>query len=177
MFDGPDYYGDWECRDGDEDCLTAKAIRKAAADKVIAAIAAEYGGTSWENPSFPLESYPAREWVCMVFPWRHERPCPGCGYVPRGKPAWADFKVKFALGGKTYRIVSIGSTNRFAPRQMHQEDFLICELISSESWSLPAAPATRDEVGKALDVLDRMPRFRAHELEGALHLVDDGDGR
>jgi hypothetical protein len=104
--------------------------------------------------------------LCRVAPLYPESPCPGCGYVSQKKPEWADDGVTFALDGKRYRIVAIGSTNRFAPRQMHYECWIYCEPVE-DRWLLPNSPCFVDAVGSALCDFFKLPAFRSHELVGA----------
>ncbi len=107
----------------------------------------------------------ARDEACRMFN-EYNTPCPSCGYTATRKPAWADFGVTFALAGVRYRIVSIGSTNRYAPRHAHFEDSVHCEPVEKH-WGLPAAPCPVADMETALDALFRLPTFRPHELAGA----------
>lgn len=117
----------------------------------------------------PLEVFEEREWVCRVFPYRCPDPCPGCGYTPLRAPVWAlRGHPTFGLGGKLYRIVSVGSTNRYAPRGLHNEDVVVCELVQDEPWMFPQIPASKDEILQALNGLNALPQFRARELENAI---------
>lgn len=164
-------FGTCTCDCGRPECDLARRLRAACAKGVLEAIKAEYGSAHAFDLR-PLETFPSREWVCLAFPRRHERPCPRCGYVPAAVPPWATFGAKFGLNKTVYRIVTVGSTNRHSPQQIHTEDFVTCEPVGDDPWSLPPAPALVSDVAAALDVLfKKMPRFRALELTRAVHLV------
>lgn len=159
---------------GDCDCPehgVERAIRKAAAEKLLASMLAEYGDT-WHFDEFPLWSFPSYEWVCRAFPSRSSRACPGCGYVPSTVPSAFTFGTVFGLKGSTYRVVSVGSTNRYSPRGQHFEDYVTAELVKAEPWSLPDCPAPVADVASALHVLFHdLPKFRSFELADALVTV------
>jgi len=109
--------------------------------------------------------------ICRAQPLRGDTPCPRCGYVSAGAPSWADHGVTFALNGTRYRIVSVGSTNRYAPRHLHFEDIIGAERLDSAHWELPAAPCPTSDVKAALGNLFALPHFRAHELAAAIRSV------
>jgi hypothetical protein len=115
--------------------------------------------------TFHQEQYAADD-VCRAQPSRSALPCPRCGYVSAKAPAWADFGVTFALAGARYRIVSVGSTNRHAPRGLHYEDLIIVEPVSKR-WAFPETPCWVADVGAALRDLFMSQRFRPHELAAA----------
>lgn len=163
MFD--DHYGTCDCER--DECHVARAVRRAAAEKLLAAMLAEYGDT-WHFDEFPLWLFPAREWVCRAFPSRSSRACPGCGYVPATVPSNITFGVVFGLKGSTYRVVSVGSTNRYSNGH-HFEDYVTAELVKAEPWSLPDCPASVADVASALHVLFHdLPKFRSFELADAM---------
>lgn len=176
MMDDRELHGTCGC--DRPDCVTARAVRGAAARACVAAVVAEYGSSRHEHDDdFPLWSYPANEWACRAFPYRSDRPCPGCGYVPARAPGWAVHGVVFGLRGKTYRVVSVGSTSRHSPQGLHYEDTVVAELVSGERWSLPEMPAAVEDVSRALRVLfDDLPRFRRPELERALVVCSESLG-
>lgn len=103
--------------------------------------------------------------ICRTQPSRGG-PCPRCGYVSEKAPAWADFGVTFALGASRYRIVSVGSTNKYAPRGLHFEDLIICELVT-EKWSFPDVPCLVSDVQDALLAMNKLPHFRPGDLQPA----------
>lgn len=109
--------------------------------------------------------------ICRSFPQRSDTPCPRCSYIPAKAPAWADHGVTFALNGIRYRIVSVGSTNRYAPRGLHFEDTILAERLDSSHWELPATPCPTSDVKAALDRLFALPHFRPHELASAIRFV------
>lgn len=169
MWSGPSSHGTCDC-DRDE-CSLARFVRAAAADRCAAAIVVEYGSTNL-SPDFHLSVFPPHEWACRAFPWRSDRACPSCGYVPSKVPSWAVHGATFVLDNISYRIVSgTGSTNRYSPNRLHSEDYVICERSSGEKWSLPDLPATKADVGASLGVLFKLPKFRARDLERALRAV------
>lgn len=152
------------------ECDVARFVRNACSEKVKAAIKAKYGS----NPEsdFPLSSFPSYEWVCRAFPMRSEFACPSCNYVPRPAPPWAKHRAKFAHKGALYSIVSVGSTNRYSSNGMHFEDFVICEPVADDPWSLPETPALISDVAASLNVLFKeLPRFRFHELVDVMREV------
>jgi len=165
-----DRYGTCGC--DRPECITARAVRRAAADACQTAIVAEYGSTKHDSTDWHLALFPAREWVCRAFPWRSVRPCPSCKFVPRPAPAWAVHGAVFGLDGAAYRIVSVGSSGRRSPNGLHSEAFIITEPVSSEKWSLPELPATCNDVAQALHVLfNDLPRFWIPDLERALWIT------
>ena len=168
---GPDDYGNCSC--DRIECEIARAVRRAAADACLTAIEAEFGPSFWRGAHLRhLSTFPVREWPCVAFPWRSDRACPGCGYVPRKAPAWATHKAVFCLNGKAFRIVSVGSTNRYSNNRLHSEDFITAEPISAAPWALPDLPAPIADVASALTVLFKeLPRFRAVDLEKALYCL------
>lgn len=105
--------------------------------------------------------------ICRAQPLRSEAPCPRCGYLAAGKPPWADIGASFALAGSRYRIVSVGSTNRYAPRGLHFEDTVLCERVDDERWAFPKAPCPVSDIQVALTALFELPHFRPHELSAA----------
>jgi hypothetical protein len=105
--------------------------------------------------------------VCRTNPYRSDEPCPACGYVTATAPTWARHNTTFALSGKRYRIVAVGSTNAFAPRHAHSEDYARCELIGDAPWSFPGTPCPIGDVQQALDGLFSLPAFRPHQLVDA----------
>lgn len=105
--------------------------------------------------------------ICRAHDDRTSDPCPRCSYIPAKAPAWATHGVTFAINGKAYRIVSVGSTNRYAPGHLHFEDTILAEPLS-EHWSLPNAPCPVSDFKTALDSLFGLPSFRPHELSNAL---------
>lgn len=114
--------------------------------------------------------------VCRAQPLRGPTPCPRCGYVSVKAPAWADFGVTFALAGLRYRIVSVGSTNRHAPRGLHFEDLVRVERVEQGPWALPQMPSPVSDVASALTSLFALPKFRPCELVGA-YLIEPGPAR
>lgn len=168
MFDGPDYHGQCDCERNE--CVVARAVRRAAAEACRTAVEAEYGSDEREE-FFHLSTFPAREWACRAFPRRSARSCPGCGYTPWPRLPWVAHGATFAVDGKAYRIVSVGSTNRYSPSGLHFEDIVVAEPVSAGRWSLPELPATVDEVGDALNALNGLPKFRMPELDSALVAV------
>ena len=77
--------------------------------------------------------------------------------------------ARFAVGGKTYRIVSVGSTNRHSPNGLHNEDTVIVESVKADPWEFPSMPAQVPDVAQALRTLFALPKFRVPELKGAIH--------
>ena len=109
--------------------------------------------------------------ICRAHPQRCDEPCPRCSYIPTKAPDWAVYKATFAVNGTRYRIVSVGSTNRYS-NGLHFEDTVLAERIDSTHWELPAAPCPTSDIKSALDDLFALPRFRASDLASALRLVD-----
>lgn len=165
MLEDREHFGTCDC--DRPECDLARALRRVAAEKVSAEINAEYGSTT-VYVDFHLASYPSREWVCRAFPWRSSRACPGCGYVPANVPNTITFGTVFGLQGKTWRVISIGSTNRFSPNRLHSEDYAVCQLVSAEPWKFPEVPAPVFDVERALQGLFKMPTFRSFELANAM---------
>jgi hypothetical protein len=162
-------YGRCDCESSD--CKVARAVRRAAAEKLVEAMRAGYG-EPMVTDDCPLWIFAEREWVCRAFPWRNAQSCPSCGYVPKRLPAAFKHGAVFGLRGACYRVVSVGSTNRYSPNGLHSEDYLRCELVKEVPWALPTLPATKGDVSAALDVLfNDLPMFRWMELEGALLAV------
>lgn len=165
MTDPTYHFGKCDCMR--PECVTARAVRRMAADTCQAAIVREFGAVETYEGCPHLSDFPSREWVCRAFPWRSDRPCPACGFTPWHAPVWANHGRVFGLAGQAFRIVSVGSTNRHAPNGLHSEDYVHAELIS-EAWSFPQLPAGVDEVGKALKQLFALPTFRVPELANAI---------
>ena len=160
-----DTFGKCDC--DRHQCSLERALRAAAADACAEAIEREYGRRP--RSDFHLSDFPAHEWVCRAFPLRSDKSCPWCKYAPRTAPTWAQHGVAFALDGRSYRVVSVGSTNRYS-NGLHFEDMICAELLSAEPWSLPEPPAAVADVSRALDVLFKeLPRFRPADMERALH--------
>lgn len=105
--------------------------------------------------------------ICRAYGIRPTEPCGGCGFVSQPKPPWAEHGATFALNGKRYRVVTVGSTNKHTPGHRHTEDSIRCELVEDASWAFPATPCPTSDVGAALRDLFSLPAFRPHELAGA----------
>ena len=145
------------------ECGIARAVRKAAGLACINAIKLEYGSASDCEP-FDLASFPAGQWVCRAFPRRSARPCPSCGYTPWILPEWVAPGKCFGFAGKCYRVVSVGSTNRYS-NGFHFEDRVTAELLRGEKWRFPALPASINDVEAALKNLFQLPTFGRLDLE------------
>ena len=100
-------------------------------------------------------------------------PCANCGYHRRQLPAWARHGAVFAVGGRAYRIVSVGTTNRGVSGGRHLRDVVRAEPIAGDRWGLPDAPCPTRDVASALDQLFGLPEFTVEEIERAIHLVGD----
>ncbi|MFI5297363.1 MAG: hypothetical protein ACHREM_04635 [Polyangiales bacterium] len=91
--------------------------------------------------------------------------CPACSYTRTPLPSWTQSTARpiFTLKGKTYRMLSQGSTNS-GRQHPHFIDYIIAEEFGSESWALPDAPATGQEILSSLRELRQLPRFTAAEI-------------
>lgn len=97
--------------------------------------------------------------------------CPNCGFQRKPLPPWADFHVVFALNGRTYRIVSLSTTNRRTPNNMHFENRIVAELLSDPWSGLPDAPCSKADVASSLAAMRELPQFYMEEITKALHVI------
>lgn len=165
------HYGTCDC--GGHECVVARAVRQACAERVAHEITSEYGDSTNYWSDLPLSLFSPDEWVCRSFPSRCVRPCPSCGYLPAKVPGWVVHGIVFGLRGKTYRVVSVGGTNEHASNRLHYEDFVVCELVSSEPWCLPEGSVAKSLLARALGVFRQLPKFRPVDLEGAMFACPD----
>jgi hypothetical protein len=165
-----DSFGTCDCYRAE--CEVARAVRKAAAEKLLASVRSEYGNENdFYASDFPLWSFPSREWSCRAFPRRSLRACPGCGYVPSKVPESIKHGAVFALGGLIYRVIAVGSTNHYS-NGLHYEDYAIGEVTASAApWEFPDCPTPVADVYQALRKLGELPKFRTADLERALVLL------
>jgi predicted RNA-binding Zn-ribbon protein involved in translation (DUF1610 family) len=107
-----------------------------------------------------------------------------CGdkYVERGcsrsrepgstLPSWVEVDAMFGLDGRLYRVVSVGSTNRRTRLHETFEPMVHAEPMDASPWrGLPDAPATKSDVGAALQQLFALPVFFHDDLARAIRLV------
>jgi hypothetical protein len=113
----------------------------------------------------------ADEILCRAHPLDDPRPCPGCGFEQVRRPDWAVTDALFALAGKSYRVVAVGSTNRRSPRNLHFEDYVICRVAGDPAWELPPEGCRVTDLKQALRGLNEMPRVYARDLASAIRSV------
>lgn len=123
------------------------------------------------------EVFPIAYEACRQHGDRADAPCPGCGFLRVELPAWCVYRAVFALDGKLWRVVSIGSTNRSTHGNMHFQPIASAEEVSGEAWpGLPAAPATKADVGASMRQLFALPSFSSQQLQRAIRRCSSGDG-
>ena len=114
-----------------------------------------------------------RDDVCRQHPLHSEVPCPGCGFVSRKLPPWATYGAVFALDGRAYRILGVGSSNGRHERHLHFDDTVVVEPVRGEHWQLPDTPCPVAAFDDAMKAMRRLPRFDGVDLARAMVAVSD----
>ena len=96
--------------------------------------------------------------------------CSNCGYLRLVMPRWVKFGAIFALYGRVYRVVTVGTTNRGVASGRHVRETVHAEVTTEAAWRLPNAPCLVVEVAAALADLQRLPTFYVEDLERAIHV-------
>ncbi len=95
--------------------------------------------------------------------------CPRCHFVTPLLPTWVYFGALLRMEGRTWRIVTMGSSNRRTPQNYHHEPMCHIEP-ADEHWDLPDAPCPVSDVGAALAELRSMRVAYAADLAAATFL-------
>lgn len=101
-----------------------------------------------------------------------DQDCAHCGYKPNPLPSWAVHGAAFALDGRAYRIVAVGSGNGLAPGNgYHCWPHVTAQEVKDEKWELPPSGTPLTDLASAMADLRRLPRFTGRELARAIFVA------